>query len=137
MQHILADQCNVREYSVGRLRAPNEATRPRTGQLVVLHRFDARLEGLMVAVGSAGSGGGRRPAGRSPPRDASRRAHRIGRAITLLRQRGDMAILLVEQYLDFAHELADDFAAMDPGEIVMSGTRETFDAEAVRRHMTV
>ena len=61
----------------------------------------------------------------------------IGRAIIFLRQRGDMAILLVEQYLDFAHELADDFAVMDRGEIVMSGTRETFDADAVRRHMTV
>jgi urea transport system ATP-binding protein len=61
----------------------------------------------------------------------------IGRAITFLRQRGDMAILLVEQYLEFAHELADDFAVMDRGEIVMSGTRETFDSEAVRRHMTV
>jgi urea transport system ATP-binding protein len=61
----------------------------------------------------------------------------IGRAITFLRQRGDMAILLVEQYLDFAHELADSFAVMDRGEIVMSGSRETFDAEAVRGHMTV
>jgi len=61
----------------------------------------------------------------------------IGRAITYLRNRGDMAILLVEQYLDFAHELADDFAVMDRGEIVMSGTRETFDADAVRKHMTV
>jgi urea transport system ATP-binding protein len=61
----------------------------------------------------------------------------IGRAITFLRQRGDMAILLVEQYLDFAHELADDFSVMDRGEIVMTGTRENFDTEAVRRHMTV
>ena len=61
----------------------------------------------------------------------------IGRAISFLRQRGDMAILLVEQYLDFAHELADDFAVMDRGEIVMSGTRETFDVEKVRGHMTV
>ena len=61
----------------------------------------------------------------------------IGRAITFLRNRGDMAILLVEQYLDFAHELADDFAVMDRGEIVLSGTRETFEIEAVRRHMTV
>jgi urea transport system ATP-binding protein len=61
----------------------------------------------------------------------------IGRAIVYLRQRGDMAILLVEQYLEFAHELADDFAVMDRGEVVMSGTRETFDQEAVRRHMTV
>jgi urea transport system ATP-binding protein len=61
----------------------------------------------------------------------------IGRAIVYLRQRGDMAILLVEQYLDFAHELADDFAVMDRGEIVMSGTCADFDTEAVRRHMTV
>src|ERR1700730_17916311 len=61
----------------------------------------------------------------------------IGRAIIYLRQRGDMAILLVEQYLEFAHELADDFAVMDRGEVVMSGTRESFDADAVRRHMTV
>ena len=61
----------------------------------------------------------------------------IGRAITFLRQRGDMAILLVEQYLEFAHELADDFAVMDRGEVVMSGTRADFDTEAVRRHMTV
>jgi urea transport system ATP-binding protein len=61
----------------------------------------------------------------------------IGRAISFLRQRGDMAILLVEQYLDFAHELADDFAVMDRGEIVMAGTRDNFDTEAVRRHMTV
>jgi urea transport system ATP-binding protein len=61
----------------------------------------------------------------------------IGRAITFLRNRGDMAILLVEQYLEFAHELADDFAVMDRGEVVMSGTRETFDADAVRKHMTV
>jgi urea transport system ATP-binding protein len=61
----------------------------------------------------------------------------IGRAIAFLRQRGGMAILLVEQYLEFAQELADDFAVMDRGEIVLSGTRETFDADAVRRHMTV
>ena len=61
----------------------------------------------------------------------------IGRAIIYLRNRGDMAILLVEQYLEFAHELADDFAVMDRGEVVMSGTRETFDATAVRKHMTV
>jgi urea transport system ATP-binding protein len=61
----------------------------------------------------------------------------IGRAIVFLRQRGDMAIVLVEQYLDFAQELADDFSVMDRGEIVLSGTRETFDADAVRHHMTV
>ena len=61
----------------------------------------------------------------------------IGRAISYLRGLGQMAIVLVEQYLEFAHELADDFAVMDRGEIVMAGTRESFDADAVRRHMTV
>ena len=61
----------------------------------------------------------------------------IGRAITYLRSLGKIAIVLVEQYLEFAHELADDFAVMDRGEVVMSGTRESFDADAVRRHMTV
>ena len=61
----------------------------------------------------------------------------IGRVIDLLRSRGQMAILLVEQYFDFARDLAQRFAVMDRGEVVMSGTRETFDAEAVRRHMTV
>jgi urea transport system ATP-binding protein len=61
----------------------------------------------------------------------------IGRAIVFLRQRGDMAILLVEQYLEFAHELADEFAVMDRGEIVMSGTRDDFKTAEVRRHMTV
>ena len=61
----------------------------------------------------------------------------IERAIRVLAGTGDMAILLVEQYLEFAQDLADDFAVMDRGEIVLSGTRETFDTEAVRRHMTV
>src|SRR5258708_9170064 len=61
----------------------------------------------------------------------------IGRAITFLRQRGDMAILLVEQYLDFAHELADDFAVMDRGEIVMPGPRDNFHPEPWPRHIPV
>ena len=61
----------------------------------------------------------------------------IGRAITWLRQKGDMAILLVEQYFDFVHELADRFAVMDRGHIILSGTREEMDPEKVRRHLTV
>ena len=61
----------------------------------------------------------------------------IGRAITWLRQRGDMAILLVEQYFDFVHELADRFAVMDRGHIILSGTREEMDPDKVRRHLTV
>ena len=41
----------------------------------------------------------------------------IGRAITYLRSLGTMAIVLVEQYLDFACELGDNFAVMDRGAV--------------------
>ena len=61
----------------------------------------------------------------------------IGRAIEWLRQKGDMAILLVEQYFDFVHELADAFFVMDRGEIILSGTRADMDPDKVRRHLTV
>jgi urea transport system ATP-binding protein len=61
----------------------------------------------------------------------------IGRAIEWLRTKGGMAILLVEQYFDFVHQLADSFAVMDRGEIVLSGAREQMDPERVRRHLTV
>ena len=43
----------------------------------------------------------------------------IGRVIALLRQRGEMAIILVEQYYDFARELAQSIAVMDRGDIVL------------------
>jgi urea transport system ATP-binding protein len=61
----------------------------------------------------------------------------IGRAIDLLRRRGDMAILLVEQYFDFARDLADRFLVMDRGEIVLSGSREEMVEEDVRPWLTV
>ena len=61
----------------------------------------------------------------------------IGRAITFLRQRGDMAILLVEQYYEFARDLANGYAVMDRGEIVLSGRREDMDEAKVRRYLTV
>ncbi|ESR24860.1 urea ABC transporter ATP-binding subunit UrtE [Lutibaculum baratangense] len=61
----------------------------------------------------------------------------IGRAIDYLRRKGDIAILLVEQYFDFARDLADGFAVMDRGEIVMSGRREEMVEEDVRRRLTV
>jgi len=61
----------------------------------------------------------------------------IGRAIAYLRDRGDMAILLVEQYFDFARELADRFSVMDRGEIVLAGTREELVDDDVRRRLTV
>jgi urea transport system ATP-binding protein len=60
----------------------------------------------------------------------------IGRAIEWLRQKGDIAILLVEQYFDFVKQLADTFAVMDRGEIVVAGTRDELTPD-VRRHLTV
>ncbi|HET6183524.1 MAG TPA: urea ABC transporter ATP-binding subunit UrtE [Acetobacteraceae bacterium] len=61
----------------------------------------------------------------------------IGRVIALLRARGDMAILLVEQYFDFARELAQYIAVMDRGDIVLSGAREELDEADVRRRLSV
>jgi urea transport system ATP-binding protein len=61
----------------------------------------------------------------------------IGRTIALLRARGGMAIVLVEQYFDFAQELADDMVVLDRGEVVMAGESTALDHDAVRRHMTI
>jgi urea transport system ATP-binding protein len=61
----------------------------------------------------------------------------IERVIVLLRDRGDMAILLVEQYFEFARDLADNFTVMDRGAIVLSGMREDMVESDVRRHLTI
>jgi urea transport system ATP-binding protein len=61
----------------------------------------------------------------------------IGRVINLLRNRGDMAILLCEQYFDFARELADRFVVLSRGEVVAAGDKTEMDSESVRRHLSV
>ncbi len=61
----------------------------------------------------------------------------IGNVIRSLAARGDMAILLVEQYFEFARDLADDYVVMDRGEIVVSGDAATMVEADVRRHLTV
>ena len=61
----------------------------------------------------------------------------IGRAIRYLREQGRMAIVLVEQFFDFACELADRYAVMDRGRIVLSGAAGEVDEAEVRRWMTV
>jgi len=61
----------------------------------------------------------------------------IGRAIQYLRGKKDMAILLVEQYLDFACELADRFVVMERGEIVQQGTREALEGDDVRQRLAI
>ncbi|PWR03492.1 urea ABC transporter ATP-binding subunit UrtE [Meridianimarinicoccus roseus] len=61
----------------------------------------------------------------------------IGRAITYLRDKGEMAIVLVEQYYDFARDLCDSFHVMDRGQIVKSGTRAEMVDDEVRGLLTV
>ncbi len=61
----------------------------------------------------------------------------IARVIRLLRERGGLAILLVEQYFDFARDLADRIAVMDRGAIVVEGKREELDEADVRRRLSV
>ncbi|MEG3110240.1 MULTISPECIES: urea ABC transporter ATP-binding subunit UrtE [unclassified Pantoea] len=56
----------------------------------------------------------------------------IGAVIRQLAQRGDMAILLVEQFYDFAAELADNYLVMSRGEIVQRGRGDNMEAEGVR-----
>ena len=61
----------------------------------------------------------------------------IGRVIRTLADGGEMAILLVEQYFDFARELADDFAVLDRGEVVAAGCAADMVEADVRRYLTV
>jgi urea transport system ATP-binding protein len=61
----------------------------------------------------------------------------IGRAIAYLRSLGSIAIVLVEQYLDFARELGDHFAVMDRGAVVYSSSRAELDEAAMRRAMAI
>src|SRR5471032_328405 len=61
----------------------------------------------------------------------------IGRAITYLRSLKQMAIILVEQYLDFARELGDRFVVMDRGSIVYSAWRDSVDEAALKKAMAL
>lgn len=61
----------------------------------------------------------------------------IGRALEYLRAKGTMAILLVEQYFDFAKELADHYTVLDRGEVVIAGDKANVDPEDVRRKIAV
>lgn len=61
----------------------------------------------------------------------------IGRAIRYLRDQAGIAILLVEQYLDFCRELADEVNIMDRGRIVHTGPAQDLDKPEVRKYLTV
>ena len=61
----------------------------------------------------------------------------IGRVIRMLAARKTMAIVLVEQYYDFAAELADQYLLMERGEIVQRGRGATMEREGVRERMAI
>ena len=61
----------------------------------------------------------------------------IERVIRMLAQRGDMAILLVEQYYDFARSLADHYLVMSRGQIVKSGPGVDMDADNIRNFVAL
>lgn len=61
----------------------------------------------------------------------------IGRVIKMLANRGDMGILLCEQYYDFAEELADSYIVMDRGEVVASGSGSEMQAKGIRQMVAI
>ena len=61
----------------------------------------------------------------------------IGRAIVYLRQRGGLAILIVEQYFEWARDLADDYVVMDRGAVVLAGERKDMVETEVRKRLAV
>ncbi|MPL94889.1 High-affinity branched-chain amino acid transport ATP-binding protein LivF [bioreactor metagenome] len=61
----------------------------------------------------------------------------IGRVIAYLRARGDIAIILVEQYFDFAHDLGDRFYVLKRGTVAMEGTKVSLTREALREVVSV
>ncbi|MBI2745069.1 MAG: urea ABC transporter ATP-binding subunit UrtE [Burkholderiales bacterium] len=61
----------------------------------------------------------------------------IGRVIRMLADRGDMAILLVEQYYDFAQELADAYVVMERGAVIAAGQGKSMEADGVRKLVAI
>jgi urea transport system ATP-binding protein len=56
----------------------------------------------------------------------------IGRVIRMLADKGDMAIVLVEQYYDFAQELADNYVVMERGAVLARGKGQNMEIDGVR-----
>ena len=61
----------------------------------------------------------------------------IGRVIRMLADRGDMAIVLCEQYYDFAQQLADDYLVMERGEVIARGLGKDMEAQGVRQLVAI
>ena len=61
----------------------------------------------------------------------------IGKVIRMLADRGNMAIVLVEQYYDFAEALADRYVVMERGEVIASGPGSEMQAKGVRQLVAI
>ena len=61
----------------------------------------------------------------------------IGRVIRMLAERGDMAIVLCEQYYDFAQELADDYVVMERGTVLAHGRGKNMEVDGVRQLVAI
>ena len=61
----------------------------------------------------------------------------IGRVIRMLADRGDMAILLCEQYYDFAEELADHYVVMERGEVIAAGPGDEMQQKGIRKLVAI
>ena len=58
-------------------------------------------------------------------------------AIHMLEKRGNLSIILVEQYLDFAKAASDEFYILDRGSVVLSGQSEQLTSAVINKHLTV
>jgi urea transport system ATP-binding protein len=61
----------------------------------------------------------------------------IGRVIRMLADRGDMAIVLVEQYYDFAQDLADNYVVMERGAVLARGLGQNMETDGVRQLVAI
>ncbi|MGQ0730541.1 urea ABC transporter ATP-binding subunit UrtE [Acidovorax sp.] len=61
----------------------------------------------------------------------------IGRVIRMLADQGEMAILLCEQYYDFAQELADEYLVMERGEVIARGPGREMEAKGIRNLVAI
>jgi urea transport system ATP-binding protein len=61
----------------------------------------------------------------------------IGRVIEMLKARGDVAIVLVEQYFDFAYGLADAFCVLKRGQVALAGRKDALDRAALKQSVSV
>ncbi len=59
----------------------------------------------------------------------------IGQVLDHIKKEGNVAVLLVEQYIEFASKLADSYYVMEKGSIVMRGTAAEMNKEAIKPYL--